>query len=136
MLTRFRKLCNNVPVNGLNTLFIHSGLEWVVFDETRQLIRDLIEEVMHIAKAWGRNISETMSQDQLQLLDKAYAQAQTNKTSVKTSMAEDFLQKKPLELKAFYKNLLQIAAEKAVVAPKISFLYQVLSFLDVDNRSK
>jgi len=89
---------------------------------SRELIQDLMQEVLQGAAACGHAIPA------------AYAQQLFKSTEHMPdywpSMYHDFLHQRPLELAAIYAAPLAAARAAGCELPKIQALYQALSFID------
>ncbi len=119
---RWQKLVWNVPYNGLSVLLRASTTPLMADPDCRQLIQDLMQEVLQGAAACGHVIPQ------------AYAQQLFNSTELMPdywpSMYHDFLHQRPLELAAIYAAPLAAARAAGCELPKLRALYQALSFID------
>ena len=119
---RWQKLVWNVPYNGLSVLLRASTTPLMADPDCRQLIQDLMREVLQGAAACGYAIPE------------AYAQQLFKSTEVMPdywpSMYHDFLHRRPLELEAIYAAPLAAAQAAGCELPKIRALYQALGFIN------
>lgn len=119
---RWQKLVWNVPYNGLSVLLRASTTPLMADPDCRQLIQDLMQEVLQGAAACGHVIPQ------------AYAQQLFKSTELMPdywpSMYHDFLYQRPLELAAIYAAPLAAARAAGCELPKLRALYQTLSFID------
>ena len=119
---RWQKLVWNVPYNGLSVLLKASTTPLMADPASRELIQDLMQEVLQGAAACGHVIPE------------AYAQQLFRSTEYMPdywpSMYHDFLHQRPLELAAIYAAPLAAARAAGCELPKIRALYQSLCFID------
>lgn len=119
---RWQKLVWNVPYNGLSVLLRASTTPLMADPDCRQLIQDLMQEVLQGAAACGHVIPQ------------AYAQQLFKSTELMPdywpSMYHDFLHQRPLELAAIYAAPLAAARAAGCDLPKLRALYQALSFID------
>ncbi|WP_047288248.1 putative 2-dehydropantoate 2-reductase [Pseudomonas protegens] len=119
---RWQKLVWNVPYNGLSVLLRASTTPLMADPASRELIQDLMQEVLQGAAACGH------------VIPAAYAQQLFKSTEHMPdywpSMYHDFLHQRPLELAAIYAAPLAAARAAGCELPKIQSLYQALSFID------
>ncbi|UMZ10211.1 putative 2-dehydropantoate 2-reductase [Pseudomonas sp. MPFS] len=119
---RWQKLVWNVPYNGLSVLLRTSTTALMADPDIRQLIQDLMQEVLQGAAACGH------------VIPAAYAQQLFRSTEHMPdywpSMYHDFLHRRPLELQAIYAAPLAAARAAGCELPKIRALYQALGFID------
>ncbi|WP_025127177.1 putative 2-dehydropantoate 2-reductase [Pseudomonas sp. PH1b] len=119
---RWQKLVWNVPYNGLSVLLKASTTPLMADPGSRELIQDLMEEVLQGAAACGYEILAVYAQQ----LFKSTEQM----PDYWPSMYHDFLHQRPLELAAIYAAPLAAARAAGCELPKIRALYQALSFID------
>lgn len=123
---RWQKLVWNVPYNGLSVLLGASTTPLMAEDHSRGLIRALMEEVVHGARACGHPVAPGYAE---------YLFAMTEKMpDYWPSMYHDFFHKRALELDAIYGRPLASAKAAGCELPKIEALYQALAFIDQRNR--
>ncbi|MGC5701118.1 putative 2-dehydropantoate 2-reductase [Pseudomonas sp. NFXW11] len=119
---RWQKLVWNVPYNGLSVLLRASTTPLMADPASRELIQELMQEVVLGAAACGHQIPD------------GYAQQLFKSTEFMPdywpSMYHDFLHQRPLELAAIYAAPLAAAQAAGCELPKIRALYQALSFID------
>jgi 2-dehydropantoate 2-reductase len=130
LLARWKKLVWNIPYNGLSVVLNASTAELMGDIYTRQLVENIMNEVVLAAKACSREIPENFVQLMLGNTAKM--------PSYRTSMKIDFDEHRPLEVEAIFGNPLKIAtalsSNLSLHFPLITCLYQQLNFLDEKNR--
>ena len=87
--------------------------------ETRQLIRDAIEEVLAVGKARGAPIMADSLAWAMDSLDRFPGQG-------RASMAKDFTDQRPVELEGLTGTVVRMARELDVPTPANDFLYAIL----------
>ena len=93
---------------------------------TRNLVTEIMEEILWGAKSCQRQIQDSYVQEMLDHTDKLQPYL--------TSMKIDYDRRRPLEIEGIIGNPLRMANEVGVKLPKIEMLYQQLRFLDARNR--
>jgi 2-dehydropantoate 2-reductase len=130
LLARWKKLVWNIPYNGLSVVLNASTAELMGDIYTRQLVENIMNEVVLAAKACSREIPKNFVQLMLGNTAKM--------PSYRTSMKIDFDEHRPLEVEAIFGNPLRIAtalsSDLSLHFPLITCLYQQLKFLDKKNR--
>ena len=124
LLGRWKKLVWNIPYNGLSVILDARTDELMTDMHTRQLVENLMWEVVAGAESTGRIIPESFIETMLDYT--------TKMKPYRTSMKIDFDEKRPLEIEAIFGNPLRKAE---VNLPQIRCLYQQLKFLDMRIRS-
>lgn len=124
---RWQKLVMNMPFSGL-TVLLDSGTKLLVdIEETRQLLRQIMEEVSAAAAACGHPLPEGyLEQNWHETL---------HRPNYISSMYLDYQQKRPLELDSIYRAPLEVARAAGCEMPAVSMLHRALVFLDQRNRS-
>ncbi len=129
LLARWKKLVWNIPYNGLSVVLNASTAELMGDIYTRQLVENIMNEVVLAAKACSRVIPDVFVQLMLSNTAKM--------PSYRTSMKIDFDEHRPLELEAIFGNPLKITTalgtDLSLNFPLITCLYQQLKFLDTKN---
>ena len=87
--------------------------------ETRQLIRDAIEEVLAVGKARGAPIMPDSLAWAMDSLDRFPGQG-------RASMAKDFTDQRPVELEGLTGTVVRMARELKIPTPANDFLYAIL----------
>ncbi|WP_293141187.1 2-dehydropantoate 2-reductase [Okeania sp. SIO3I5] len=126
LLERWKKLVWNIPYNSLSVILDARTDEIMGDANTRNLVTEIMQEVLEGAKSCQCQIPDSYIQ---KMLD------HTNKLRpYLTSMKIDYERRRPLEIEGIIGNPLRIASEAGVKLPKIGMLYQQLKFLDARNR--
>jgi 2-dehydropantoate 2-reductase len=87
--------------------------------ETRQLIRDAIEEVLAVGKARGAPVMADSLAWAMDSLDRFPGQG-------RASMAKDFTDQRPVELEGLTGTVVRMARELEIPTPANDFLYAIL----------
>jgi 2-dehydropantoate 2-reductase len=122
LLGRWKKLVWNIPYNGLSVVLNARTDELMNNLYTRQLVENLMDEVVIAAKSTERMIPKSFVEMMLEYT--------MNMKPYRTSMKIDFDEKRPLEIEAIFGNSLRKVKELGVELPLINGLYQQLKFLD------
>ncbi len=122
LLARWKKLIWNIPYNGLSVILNAQTDELMANFHTRQLVEQLMYEVVVGAKSCDRIIPDSFMQMMLDytLQMKPY----------RTSMKIDYDARRPLEVEAIFGTPLRKAQAVGVNLPQISCLYHQLKFLN------
>ncbi len=123
---RWEKLVWNIPFNGVCALMQKNVSEVLAHQPSRQLIRDLMREV--IAGANAQPIQKKI--DAETYCDQVIAFSD-NLNNYKPSMQIDRELGRPLELDAIYGEPIRQAAAKGIAMPRIAMLQ---SLLDLDEK--
>ncbi len=123
---RWKKLLWNVPFNGLSVVLSATTTEMMAHGPTRQLVRDLMEEVQQAAASQGVTLQNA---DLEQMLSSTATMA-----PYVTSMKRDYKRQMPLEIEAILGYPLALAGREGVVLPKMTMLAQLLHHLDHHNQ--
>jgi 2-dehydropantoate 2-reductase len=119
---RWQKLVWNVPYNGLSVLLDAGTTRLMASADSRELILDLMQEVVQGAAACGHVLPEGYAQKLLAVTERM--------PDYLPSMYHDFKHKRPLELQAIYAAPLAAAAAAGCELQKMRMLHQALRFLD------
>ena len=119
---RWQKLVWNVPYNGLSVLLDAGTSKLMANAESRQLIEDLMLEVVQGAAACGYRLPADYPRQLLTATERM--------PDYLPSMYHDFAHRRPLELEAIYAAPLSAAATAGCELPKMRMLLQALRFLD------
>jgi 2-dehydropantoate 2-reductase len=124
-LARWQKLICNIPFNGLSVI-LNCTIEKLIGNaDVRTLIKQLMEEIVVAAAAYGRQIPEFFIQERLKQTASMH--------HYKTSMKVDYDRRRSLEVESIFGNPLRQAWQAGVQMPQVSMLYRQLKFLDVQN---
>ncbi len=118
---RWEKLVWNIPFNGLSALLNKDVTELLTFPPTRQLIRELMLEVIAGGNSQGLSAEIDGPQFSAQLIDFS-----DQMNHYRPSMQIDRAEGRPLELDSIYAIPLQRAARAGVTMPRVEMLYQLL----------
>jgi 2-dehydropantoate 2-reductase len=126
---RWTKLVWNAPFNPVSVLAGGATTRQMLSVEaTRRLIREVMVEVVELARAAGHPVDPGLVEKNLQDTLKM--------TPYKTSMLHDFENKRPLEVEAILGNALRLAGQFGVAVPHIESLYGLLLIADRLNRGE
>ncbi|MGK7918473.1 MAG: putative 2-dehydropantoate 2-reductase [Trichodesmium sp.] len=126
LLERWKKLVWNIPYNSLSVILDARTDEIMGDANTRNLVTEIMQEVLEGAKSCQRQIPDSYIQKMLDHTDKL--------PPYLTSMKIDYERRRPLEIEGIIGNPLRMANKAGVKLAKIGMLYQKLKFLDVRNR--
>jgi 2-dehydropantoate 2-reductase len=124
-IARWKKLVWNIPYNGLSVVLNATTQELMANINSRDLVEQLMKEVILGAQTSNRRIPKAFIQEMLDHTDKM--------EPYRTSMKIDFDQHRPMEVEAILGNPLRSARDKGIELPQVSMLYQQLKFLDTRN---
>ena len=117
----------NIPYNGLSVVLDANTAELVAAPDTRQLVEQIMSEVVADARACGANVGDEIVPKMLQDTEQM--------TPYRTSMKIDYDERRPMEVEAIFGNPLRAAQQTGAVSPLIGMLYRQLKFLDARNRA-
>lgn len=119
---RWQKLVWNAPFNGVSVI-LNAGTQTLLDNAaSRQLIGELMQEVVDAAQACGHKMPESLA-------EKLLAGTQRMPDYL-PSMYHDWLHKRPMELDSLYGEALKLAAEAGVSMPKTEALLHMLQFIE------
>lgn len=120
-VARWKKLVWNIPYNGL-TVALNTATDVIMqTPSTRQLVTDMMEEVLAGAAVCGAAIDHGFIDQMLDMTDKM--------TPYSPSMKLDFDNKRALEIRAIYTNPIRIAKAAGYHMRKVEMLEQQLQFI-------
>ena len=122
LLARWRKLVWNVPFNGLSVLLDAQVDELMADAASRQLVEEIMTEIVDAAAACGKAIERDFVEYMLGLSDKM--------KPYRTSMKIDHDLGRPMEVEAIVGNALRAGRRHGASVPRLDMLYQALRFLD------
>ncbi len=123
---RWIKLLWNAPFNPLSVICGGADTrELLNQPEIKKLCRDIMTEVLLIAKADGYSIDESLITKNIEDTEKM--------TPYKTSMLLDYENKRPMEVEAILGNALAKAKKYGINAAHIETLYALLTILNRKN---
>lgn len=118
---RWQKLVWNASFNGVSVL-LNAGTESLLKNQaSRQLIGDLMEEVVGAALACGHSMPEDYAQKLLKVT--------RHMPDYYPSMYQDWLHKRPMELDSLYAEALRLGGEAGYQMPRIEALLNMLQFV-------
>lgn len=119
-LARWKKLVWNVPYNGLTVALETTTDKLMKNPISRQLVKEMMEEVVKGANACGAAIEESFVEKMMESTDKMKPYS--------PSMKLDWEAHRAMEIRAIYQNTVRLAKEKGVELKKIEMLGQLLQF--------
>lgn len=120
-LARWQKLVWNASFNGVSVL-LDAGTESLLGNPaSRQLVGDLMEEIVGAAKACGHNMPEDYAAKLLK--------ATRHMPDYYPSMYHDWLHKRPMELESLYGEALRLGSEAGYSMPRTEALLNMLQFV-------
>jgi len=124
-IARWKKLVWNIPYNGLSVVLNATTQELMANINSRNLVEQLMKEVLLGAQTPNRSISETFIQEMLDHTEKM--------EPYRTSMKIDYDEHRPMEVEAILGNPLCSSRDRGIELPQVSMLYQELKFLNARN---
>jgi 2-dehydropantoate 2-reductase len=124
-VARWQKLVWNIPYNGLSVVLDATTSELMTQPHTRQLVEEIMREVVADARACGVAVTGEIVQKMLSNTEKM--------TPYRTSMKIDYDERRPLEVEAIFGNPLRAIQHAGVASPLLEQLYRQLKFLDARN---
>ena len=118
---RWEKLVWNIPFNGLSALLDKDVTELLTFSPTRELVRELMLEVIAGGNTQGLSQKIDGPQFSAQLIDFS-----DRMDHYRPSMQIDRKEGRPLELESIFAIPLQRAAAKGVAMTQVDMLYRLL----------
>ena len=124
---RWKKAVWNMPFNGM-TVALNTRTDLLLKNPaTRQLIRDLMMEVINAARHLGvKNIDGQFAEKMIQMTDEM--------TPYSPSMKLDFDFHRPMEIRYLYSRPIEIARQAGFDMPKLAMLEAELKYIDSTNR--
>ena len=118
---RWQKLVWNAPFNGVSVV-LNAGTQALLANPaSRELIRELMLEVVGAAEACGHQMPESLA-------DKLLIGTQRIPDYL-PSMHQDWQHKRPMELDNLYGEALKLAAEAGYAMPRMQALRNMLQFI-------
>ena len=125
---RWEKLVWNAPFNSISAILGGVDTKFMLSDsECYQLCQNIMQEVVNLSKADGNEIAQNLIPKLLAYTEKM--------VPYQTSMALDFLAKRPLEVEAILGNALNRARALQLQMPYLESTYALLRQTDRKNRS-
>jgi 2-dehydropantoate 2-reductase len=123
---RWRKLVWNIPYNGLSVVLDAGTDELMADPSTRELVEELMHEVVVAAGRCGHRIEDDFIDYMLRTTDKM--------RPYKTSMKLDHEAGRPLEIDVIYGAPIAAARQAGFAMIRTAVLYEQLQFLDARQR--
>ncbi len=121
---RWQKLVWNVPFNGMTVVLNTTTDRLMASDDTRELSRQLMLEVIRGANACGVPLKETLAQQMIEMTVKMKPYA--------PSMKLDFDHRRPMEIEYIYSRPVQTAREAGFEMHKVAMLEKQLRFIQAN----
>lgn len=121
---RWEKLVWNIPFNGLCALLEKSVGDFLEFEPTRLLIKEIMLEVITAANAQSLHENIPFS-----LAEKMVASS-ARMGQYKPSMIIDRIEKRPMELEAIFGVPLHFARAKNIRMPRVEQIYALLRLIE------
>jgi len=121
-VARWQKLVWNIPYNGLTTILQADTTALMADPHTRQLVEQIMWEVVADSRACGVAIDD-------EIVSRMLRSTETT-TAYRTSMQIDFEEHRPLEVETMFGNPLRAAQKAGARSPLIEVLYRQLQFLN------
>ncbi len=118
---RWQKLVWNIPFNGMTVVLNTTTDEIMANEQTRELSKELMLEVIHGANACGVHLKESLAQQMIDMTIKMRPYA--------PSMKLDFDHRRPMEIEYIYSKPIETARKAGVEMHKISMLEKQLRFI-------
>jgi 2-dehydropantoate 2-reductase len=125
---RWQKLVWNIPYNGLSVILNADTTELMSNPHTRQLVEQIMGEVVADGRACGAAVPE-------EIVGKMLANTEKMKP-YRTSMKIDFDEHRPMEVEAIFGNPLRAAQAAGAKSPLLETLYRQLKFLEGARASR
>jgi 2-dehydropantoate 2-reductase len=120
-LIRWRKLVWNIAFNGTTVVMNATTNELLKCPQTRQLLKELMLEVIQAAGACGKPLDENLAEEHLILTDTF--------PPYKPSMMLDYENRRPMEIRYIYDNPIAEAARYGFDMKKTQVIAAQLHFL-------
>jgi 2-dehydropantoate 2-reductase len=124
-VARWEKLVWNVPYNGYSVVLDATTEELMANPHTRQLVEDIMREVVAGARACGAAVADEVVTKLLAYTDKMIP--------YRTSMKIDHDEGQPMEVETIFGNPLRAVQHAGAKSPRLEQLYRQLKFLDARN---
>ena len=120
-LARWQKLVWNIPFNGMTVVLNTTTDRLMANEQTRELSKELMLEVIHGANACGVPLKESLAQQMIDMTIKMKPYA--------PSMKLDFDHRRAMEIEYIYSKPIQTAREAGFVMHHVSMLEKQLRFI-------
>lgn len=122
---RWEKLVWNVPFNGLGGLLDMDTAELLASQPGKEMVIELMQEVIRAAAAWQAKISQELIH--------RYLAVTATMGHYQTSMQIDRRLRRPMEVQAIIAAPLTAARSRNVATPRLAALYDLLCIVDAAN---
>ncbi len=127
-VARWKKIVWNIPYNGL-TVALDTATDVIMkTSSSRQLVKDMMEEVLAGARACGAVIEHEFVNNMLEMTDKMKPYS--------PSMKLDFDNGRQMEIRAIYSNPIRMAKQNGFYMQKVEMLEQQLLFIQSEMDKK
>lgn len=127
-IARWEKLVWNIPYNGYSVVLDATTEELMKNPHTRQLVEDIMREVVAGARACGAAVADEVVPKLLAYTDKMIP--------YRTSMKIDHDEGQPMEVETIFGNPLRAVQPAGAKSPRLEQLYRQLKFLDARSAAK
>lgn len=132
MAARWRKLVWNIPYNGMSVILRTTTAELMAHDFSRQMLRQLMLEVIHAANAClAANGSGSSSSESR--IDPSFADAMLASTArmnpYAPSMKLDYDHGRPMEIEAIYGNPIRLAQQAGYEMRQVALMENQLRLI-------
>jgi 2-dehydropantoate 2-reductase len=124
--SRWQKLVWNVPFNGLTVVLNTTTDQLVINHEARQLVHDLMMEIIHGANHCGVHLEHNFADKMIELTE--------NMAPYAPSMKLDFDYNRPMEIEYIYTRPIEAANRAGYEMKKVSMLEKQLRFMEIQNK--
>jgi len=125
---RWQKLVWNIPFNGMTVVLNTTTDRLMTNEQTRELSKELMLEVIHGANVCGVPLKESLAQQMIDMTIKMKPYA--------PSMKLDFDHHRAMEIEYIYSKPIQTALDAGFVMTKVSMLEKQLKFIQAHRLDK
>jgi 2-dehydropantoate 2-reductase len=125
---RWQKLVWNIPFNGMTVVLNTTTDRLMASEQTRELSKELMLEVIHGANACGVPLKESLAQQMIDMTIKMKPYA--------PSMKLDYDHRRAMEIEYIYSKPIQTALDAGFVMTKVSMLEKQLRFIQAHRLDK
>lgn len=118
---RWQKLVWNIPFNGMTVVLNTTTDRLMTNEQTRELSKELMLEVIHGANACGVSLKESLAQQMIDMTIKMKPYA--------PSMKLDYDHHRAMEIEYIYSKPIQTALDAGFMMTKVSMLEKQLKFI-------
>jgi 2-dehydropantoate 2-reductase len=125
--SRWQKLVWNVPFNGLTVVLNTTTDQLVINPESRQLVYDLMMDVINGANHCGIDLEHNFAQKMIELTE--------NMAPYAPSMKLDYDNNRPMEIEYIYTRPVEVAMRAGYEMKKVEILEKQLRFMEKQRHS-